>query len=153
MQLMIFIIKVLSMFSLKRKLSDFSQISPEISSKLFDSLTRPMITYGSEVCLADYSINLNDFDPLPTEKLHHKFCKSVFGINRNSTNLASRCEMRRTPVVFFMIKLMFRYYERLNTLPSKRLVKALKTDKDLHVKGGKSWYTFFGDVVYCLYRL
>ena len=38
-----------AIFSLKRKLSDFSQISPEISSKLFDSLIRPIITYGCEV--------------------------------------------------------------------------------------------------------
>ena len=44
--------------------------------------------------------------------------------------------MGHTPVVFFMIKLMLRYYERLKTLPRNRLlVKAFETDQDLYVNG------------------
>ena len=76
------------MFSLKRKLSDFS-ISLEINSKLFYFLIRPIITYGSEVWPADYSINLINIDPLLTEKLHHKFSKKgkrkVQGVPQSQT--------------------------------------------------------------------
>ena len=131
-----------AMFSLKKKLSNFSQFPTKLSSKLFDSLIRPIVTYGSEVWLADYIINLNNIDLLPTEKLQHKFCKSVLGITRNSSNLASRCEMGRNPIVLFAIKLMFKYYERLRTLPTNRLLsKAFQTDQDLHINGYKSWYS------------
>ena len=99
--------------------------------------------YGSEVWSADYSINLNNIDPLPKEKLYHKFCKSVLGINRN---LSSPCKMGRTPVVYFTIKLIFSYYEKLKTLPSNRvLVKAFKTGQDLHVNGGKVVVLLLGE--------
>ena len=125
-----------AMFSLRKKLSNFSQFPPELSSKLFDSLIRPIVTYGSEIWIVDYLINLNNVDLLPPEKLLHKFCKSVLCINRNSSNLASRCEMGSTPIVLFVIKLMFKYYERLKTLPNNRLLsKAFQTDQDLHLSG------------------
>jgi hypothetical protein len=32
--------------------------------KLFDSLLKPILTYGSEIWLSDYNINLNNFDHL-----------------------------------------------------------------------------------------
>ena len=92
--------------------------------------------------IADYSINLNNVDLLRPEKLHHTFCKSVLGINRNSSNLASQCEMGGTPIVLFVIKLMFKCYERLKTLPNNRLLsKAFQTDQDLHLSRYKSWYS------------
>ena len=62
-----------AMFSLRKKLSNFSQYPPELSSKLFDSFIRPVVTYESEIWIADYSINLNNVDLLPPEKLHHIF--------------------------------------------------------------------------------
>ena len=130
------------MFSLRTKFSNFSQFPSELSSKLFDSLIRPVVTYGSEIWIADYSINLNNVDLLPPEKLHHKFCKSVLCINRNSSNLASQCEMGHAPIVLFVIKLVFKYYERLRTLPKHRLLsKAFQTDQDLHLSGYKSWHS------------
>lgn len=131
-----------AMFSLRKKVSNFSQFPLELSSKLFDSLLRPIITYGSEVWIADYSINLKNIDLLPPEKLHHKFCKAVLGINRYSSNLASRCEMGRIPVIFFILKIMFKFYERLKLLPSNRLLsKAFQLDQELHLSGDKSWYS------------
>ena len=37
---------------------------------------------------------------------------------------------------------MFKYYERLRTLPTNRLLsKAFQTDQDLHINGCKSWYS------------
>ena len=50
--------------------------------------------------------------------------------------------MGHTPIVLFAIKLMFKYYERLRTLPINRLLsKAFQTDQDLHINGYKSWYS------------
>ena len=66
------------MFSLRKRLSNFSQFPPDLSSKLFDSLIRPIVTYGNEI--ADYSINLNNVDLLPPEKLHHKSLRKLLRV-------------------------------------------------------------------------
>ena len=55
--------------------------------KLFDALIKPIITYGSDVWISDYKINLSDIDQLPTEKLQHKMLKQVLGVNRYTSNL------------------------------------------------------------------
>ena len=78
-----------AMLSLREKTFKFLSISYKTKLKTIGYLIRPIVTYGSEVWIADYNINLNNIDLLPPEKLQHKFCKSVFGINRNSSNLAS----------------------------------------------------------------
>ena len=50
--------------------------------------------------------------------------------------------MGRTTIVLFVIKLMFKYYERRKTLPNNRLLlKAFQTDQDLHLSRYKSWYS------------
>ena len=66
-------------FSLWRKFSNFSELPSDISIKLYDALIKPIITYGSEVWIYDYKINLSNLDQLPTEKLQHKMLKQVLG--------------------------------------------------------------------------
>ena len=53
----------------------FSLMSFGISTKLFDSLIKFIITYGNEVWISDYEINMSNMDQLPTEKLQHKVLK------------------------------------------------------------------------------
>jgi hypothetical protein len=52
--------------------SNRSSVPLKTCLKLFDSLLKPILTYGSEIWLSDYNINLNNFDNLLIEKLQHK---------------------------------------------------------------------------------
>jgi hypothetical protein len=64
--------------------------------KLFDSLLKPILTYGSEIWLSDYNINLDNFDNLPIEKLQHKMLKCILGVKIQSSNMASRLELLKS---------------------------------------------------------
>jgi hypothetical protein len=70
--------------------------------KLFDSLLRPILTYGSEIWLSDYNINLNNFDNLPIKKLQHKMLKCILGVKRESSNMTSKLECNKSPIFYFI---------------------------------------------------
>ena len=74
----------------------------KICLKLFDSLLKPILTYGSEIWLSDYSINLNNFDNLLIEKLQHKMLKCILGVKRQSSNMASKLECNKSPIFYFI---------------------------------------------------
>jgi hypothetical protein len=77
-------------FSVKSKFNNCQEVPLKTCLKLFDSLSKPILTYGSEIWLSDYNINLNNFDNLPIEKLQHKMLKCILGVKRQSSNMASR---------------------------------------------------------------
>jgi hypothetical protein len=49
-------------FSVKSKFNNFQEVPLKTCFKLFDSLLKPILTYGSEIWLSDYNINLNNFE-------------------------------------------------------------------------------------------
>ena len=65
---------LIAFFSVKSKFNNFREVPLKTCLKLFDILLKPILTYGSEIWLSDYNINLNNFDNLPIEKLKHT-CK------------------------------------------------------------------------------
>ena len=50
------------------------------------------------------------------EKMHIKFCKSLLGIHRTSTNFAVLSELGRFPIHFDILKAMLSYWHRLENL-------------------------------------
>ena len=80
---------------------------------------------------------------LPFEKIHNRFCKFLLGIHKKYSNFASRCELGRLPILSFITLLTYKYYSRLEKLPSTRLVKeAFDVDRGLYLEGKKSWSSF-----------
>jgi hypothetical protein len=63
-----------ALFSLKSKILDFEFSSIKLKLKLFDTLIRPITTYGSEIGISDFSQNDLKRDNLLFEKIH-MFCK------------------------------------------------------------------------------
>ena len=129
-------------FSLKSKFNNFCDIPIKTSLKIFDSIVRPIVTYNSEIWLSDYNINLLNFDTLPMEKLHHKMLKNILGISRQASNLASRTECNRNPVMIFALTQMFKYYLRLKNLDNQRILhSAYRTDQDLYDNNSVCWFS------------
>ena len=99
--------------------------------ELFDTLIKTIITYGSEIWISDYKINLSGVDNLPIEKLQHKMPKQVLGVNRYTSNLAVRLECCRYPIILFCISLMYKYFIRIRNMPqNKILYSAFITDQE-----------------------
>ena len=75
--------------------------------------------------------------------IHNRFCKYLLGVHKKSSNFASRCELGRLPILSFIASLTYKYYSRLEKLPSTRLVKEVfDVDRGLYLEGKKSWSSF-----------
>ena len=62
---------------------------------------------------------------------------------KKASNLASRLEFSRQPIINYIISQTFKYYSRLCQLPEDRLLKEVfEIDKSLFHDGYKSWYSF-----------
>ena len=73
-----------------------------------------ILTYGSEVWLADYNLNW-----LPFEKTQNMIFKNILGVHNKASNLAIYTELGSYPVCFMSLLLMFRYYRRLLKMESE----------------------------------
>lgn len=84
----------------------------------------------------------NTFSNLPAEKLHIKFCKTVLGVNKKATNLATLSELGRFPLHYDVIKSMLKYWHRLENLGSlfPLLRDAYLESQSLHNLKIQSWY-------------
>ena len=62
-------------YSLKSKIpeSDKFSVRTRTRLKLYKSMILPILTYGSEVWLADYNLNFDKLDRLPFEKTKYDF--------------------------------------------------------------------------------
>ena len=70
--------------------------------KLFHTIIKHIITYGSELWISDNKINLSNTDQLVTEKLQHTFFKQVLVVkNKSTSNLSVRLECGRSPIILF----------------------------------------------------
>ena len=132
-----------AIFSLKSKILDYDSISNQLKFKLFDSLIRPILTYGAEIWVTDNIIKENTLDSLPFEKIQNRCCKYLLGVHKKASNLAVRLEFGRKPVLNYITSQTPKYYSRMCQLPENRLFKEVfELDKSLFHDGHKSWYSF-----------
>jgi hypothetical protein len=100
-------------YSLKSKLPHCDNFSPKTWLKLYESTILPIFTYGSEVWMTDFSMNLDNFDKLPFEKVQNMIFKDILGVHGKASNIAVHTELGVYPACFKSYSLMFKYYKRL----------------------------------------
>jgi len=126
-----------ALFSIKTTLGE---TNPSISvyCKLFDACVVPILTYGAEVW---GKIGLNDKSPI--EQVHLKFCKSLLGVRKNSSNLATRAELGRYPLWIEVYTRLYSYYKRLvKEVPRNSLqFEAFLVQQDLHSRNIPCWFS------------
>ena len=87
----------------------------------------------------------NDFkkwDTSPTEKAHLRFCKIYLGLGKKASNLATRGELGKFPLIISIFKRLFNYITHLNSLPESTIAKqAFLLSKDLYQQNK----TFYGN--------
>ena len=84
--------------------------------KLFDSLVKPICTYGAEIWGPIASNPKNYID-----KFVNKFYRTLLGVPRNTSTAGIHAELGRFPIVVYIQQAMIKYWFRIISLPSDRL--------------------------------
>ena len=145
-----------ALFSIWKSISLGKSPPLNLSSKLFDTMVKPIALYNSDIWGAEvpspiqsYILNndiknekkyLKFINECAYEQLHLKFCKMLLGLKRHTSNIASRAEIGRFPLFIEVQINIIKYWLRLISLPENRLiVDALNSNIRLHENGTYSW--------------
>ena len=115
--------------------------NPILTIKLFDVLVKPILAYCCEVwCITENrnvcSNNLvNAADNTYYEFLNLSMCKYLLGVRRNTSNIASRGELGRYPLMLDFIMHSLKYKKRISQLEGSLVHDAYIDDLKLE----KSW--------------
>jgi hypothetical protein len=78
----------------------------------------------------------------PFEKIHIQFCKLLVGVRKQTSNIATRAEIGRFPLIIEVHISIIKYWLRLNKLKNEKLVvEALNTNLYMQGKGLYTWTT------------
>ena len=86
--------------------------------KIFDGIVSPIFLYNSEVWEG-----FSKWDKTLIERSHLKFCKTYLGANKKASNIASRGELGKFPLVVAILKRTFTYINQINNLPESNIAK------------------------------
>lgn len=119
-------------FLIKKQLQKFNPPT-KFWLKIIDSIIKPIALYGSEIWGPLYGLDYKQWDKSPTEVLHLQICKSVLGVHRTSSNLASRAELGRYPLLLDINKRASKFWFHLSKSNSETYHhKAFKTKSFTH---------------------
>ena len=100
--------------------------------RLFDSLLKPIILYGSEIwgtyktqkkgINGDFVTPKISSDIISVDKFVNKFYKTLLGIPNTSSNIGVHMELGRLPIKLDIHTSMLKFWFRLISLPKTRLV-------------------------------
>jgi hypothetical protein len=132
--------------SILRRAKEIGLLSPRLLCRLFDSLMRPSLTYGSEIWGVE--LGLLDHEKAGSvaysiEKVHLQFLKRILGVKKSTVSSHVRGEFGRHPVVMNIWMLIMKYFFRLQNMDESRLLrKAFEQSKALASCGVHSWYYY-----------
>lgn len=144
-----------ALFSLKRCI-DMRFLSPRALFKLYDSLVKPVLTYGCQVwfpatkfCKAMLSDSphtrlLQQIAQDPCERAHLQMLKWTLGTHKRSSNVATWGETGRHPICIGVIEQVLKYKRRLedNNDTSTLIYHTLKEQIQLKL----TWYTTLSEL-------
>lgn len=120
---------------------------------IFDVHTiKPILLYSSEIwgCFNPFTKKAHSsncsiervYSNLLCEKLHPKFCKSILGLHKSTTNFAVLSELGRFPLHFDILRSMLSYWHRLENFGQSfpLLYNAYLESNLLFQQNTSSWY-------------
>ena len=129
-----------TLFSL-RKHTNFSKLKPSLACKIFEAMISPVLSYNSEIWGVYVKHDFKAWDNTPIEKTHLKFCKRYLEISNKASNVASRSELGRLPLIINIYKNILYYILYLLRKNEDTIVKqAFRTSLELHNNGKNSLY-------------
>ena len=127
-------------YALKSSIPGNNNLSVQILLKLYQSMIIPIITYGSEIWITEYKLDIKSSYCFPFEKAQNHIFKDILGVHRKASNLAVNAELGAYPLYYLCYENMFKYFTRLSDMESNTtynnslLVSAFKEDKLLASK-------------------
>ena len=106
--------------------------SVQLMSKLFDTLVKPILLYGSEIW--------GDSNNILVETMHNKYCKSLLGVNKNAPNSAVLGDLGRYPMQIYIDITVIKYWLRVANKDCRSLVWDAY-QSELHQKEHSKWLT------------
>ena len=118
-----------------KKLKNSRTVSPKLLIYLFDSLVRPILTYGSAI----WGTRQQGREVM--DKIHLWFLRTILGIKQTSSNSITLGECGSYPPSVTIKANAIIYLKRIETLPSESLLKKSFIEmKKLHELGFQTWY-------------
>ena len=90
---------------------------------LFDALVKPILLYAS-----DFWGCLKPPNPNPVDTLHHRVCKQVLGVQKQTTNIGVLLELGRIPLHIHAIKAAVKNWERIRKQDANPLLYSSYTE-------------------------
>jgi len=133
-----------------------SEITINSALHLFDSLVRPIMTYGCEVwgayvtnpqALETDADHSELYDKQCYDKLDLRFCKILLGVHRKATNTAVRGELGRYPMTVHILKLVLKFWMRVAQGNDNSILRACYLENVKMVNDGKQcWLSKIKDI-------
>ena len=124
-----------------QKHTNFSKLKPSLACKIFAAIISPISSYNSEIWGVYVKHDFKSWDNTPTEKNHVKFCKRYLEISHKVSNVSSRSELGRFPLIININKNILDYILYLVCKNEDTIVKqAFRTSLELHYNGKNSFY-------------
>lgn len=116
-----------ALFSLYAALSHSDYLDINVHLKLFDTLIKPILTYGCEVWLPNQyekiiKSNIQKIDTIPFEKVHNTFCKRTLGVYKSTSNVLAKLELGRLPLLYPTAILILKYWSYIISKPKQSLL-------------------------------
>ena len=133
--------------------------SVKVGIKLFESLVKPILLYGSE----SWGAGLYKFEQLlkiekgktklyfdnPLEKLQMKWYKGLLGVNRKATNIAVLAELGKYPVAIDIATNIIKYWLRIVNFDTSALIYECYTDNVILLQGqNKCWLNAVREILH-----
>ncbi len=105
--------------AMRRRCAELGITSPSLTIELFDSLVRPVLSYGSEVWATQFLAGSDN----PCESIHLSFLRRTLGVRAGTPNMVVLAEFGRFPLTVMWGKLVARFWSRLVCMDDARLMK------------------------------
>ncbi len=111
-----------ALYALKAKVN-FRHLNIPTALKLYDSLIKPILLYGSEVWETFLDWDSNKWDEGAVEKAYTQFLKQVLGVNRSTTTSFVRAEIGRHSLQEEILRRNIKYARYLHEKEESAYVK------------------------------
>ena len=124
--------KALKVVFMIRRQFQTESLNPSLLLKLFDICVKPVLLYRSELwSIFNLNVSKNStnasmftlekrYEEFLPENIHTKFCKFILGVNKYTSNLASKAELERYPVIISVLLQSIKYWLYLNDNPFEK---------------------------------
>ena len=136
--------------AIKSNINMYNGANVNTLCKLFDTMVKPILLYGSEIwgiftwrlstdiCIEKAMLRTTTF----YEKMHHRFCRQTLGLSKRSSGSMALAEIGRYGLFFNIVESVYKYFQHiLNSHKNSLSFKSLCVNIGLHENGISSYFS------------